>query len=429
MLERLSQPSARAPSLTELHKCRVCGNPSLIPCVNLGDQYLSSIFPENLDYRRTLPRYPLSLVLCEKKDNTTCGLLQLAHQLDLSPMYEVYPYTSASNSSMKSVLYDVAQSGSQLNHLRPGDVILDIGCNDGTLLTFFENQPFDLIGIDAAKNLIPILNKKNFSFVQSFFSRRAYESATRKKARLAFSVAMFYHLHDPLTFASEVSECLDEDGVWIVQMAYLPLMLKANMYDNIVHEHNGYYSIETMKWIMEQTGLEVFDVSFNEVYGGSFRMFIKKKQSTKYRKSERYLISLEEESHMGLSDSHTYEKFSARIKENRRTLMQTVSELVQKKKKIWIYGASTKGNTILQFCSINKDLIVAAADTHPFKIGKFMIGSDIPIRDETNMREDKPDYLLVLPYSFAKDFIEREQILVRRGTRFILPLPAVTIIP
>lgn len=400
-----------------------------MPCINLGDQYLSSIFPENLDYRTTLLRYPLSLVLCEKKDDATCGLLQLAHQLDLSPMYEVYPYTSASNSSMKSVLYDVAQSGSQLNHLRPGDAILDIGCNDGTLLTFFENQPFELIGIDAAKNMTPILTQKNFSFVQSFFSRKAYESATRKKTRLAFSVAMFYHLYDPLTFASEVSECLDDDGVWIIQMAYLPLMLKANMYDNIVHEHNGYYSIETMKWIMQKTGLEIFDVSFNAVYGGSFRVFIKKTRSTKYRATERYLTSLEEESHMGLSEFHTYGKFSKRIKENGRILMRTVSELVQKNKKIWIYGASTKGNTILQFCNINKDLIVAAADTHPFKIGKFMIGSDIPIRDEARMRQDNPDYLLVLPYSFAKDFIKKEQMLVSRGTRFILPLPEVTIIP
>jgi NDP-4-keto-2,6-dideoxyhexose 3-C-methyltransferase len=414
----------------EIEQCRVCGNPDLIPCISIGAQYLSSVFPTSLDYRASVPRWPLDLVMCRStEEGATCGLVQLAHKLDLSAMYDAYPYTSSTNSSMSAILKDVAESGRVLGHLRPGDVILDIGGNDGTLLAFFQNGPFDLLCIDPAKNITPVLDSDNYTHLRDFFSEKAYSSAAGKKARLIFSVAMFYHLSDPVGFSREVSACLADAGVWIIQMAYLPAMLRTNMYDNIVHEHNGYYAAHHMKWIMEQVGLEVFDVMLNDVYGGSFRVFVKKKGDPRFPATDRYRAILREELDQRIFDPATYREFMRRIEKTRADLRDLCRTNKTQGKTLWVYGASTKGNTILQYCELSHEDIMAAADANPFKFGKYIIGADIPIKDEATMRAAKPDYLLALPYSFVNAFIKREAELVAQGTKFIVPLPEVRLVP
>ena len=417
-------------AVPRIDRCRVCGNPSLIPCINIGSQYLSSVFPEHLDYRSEVPQWPLELVMCEKKpDAPACGLVQLGHRLDLSAMYDAYPYSSSTNSSMTSILKDVAGSGRALGHLRSGDVILDIGANDGTLLTFFQQDDADLIGIDPAKNVVPVLTSSRYRHLREFFSAGVFYSATRKKARLIFSIAMFYHLADPVAFSRDVAACLDDEGVWIIQMAYLPAMLRTNMYDNIVHEHNGYYATHHMKWIMEMVGLEIFDVTLNDVYGGSFRVFVKKKGCRRYPQTERYRTNLREELALRVFDPMTYQAFMQRIEKTRTDLQELCRLIKAQAKTVWVYGASTKGNTILQYCGLSKGDIVAAADANPFKLGKYIIGADIPIKDEETMRAARPDYLLALPYSFVEAFMKREAELVAKGTKYIVPLPEVRIVP
>ncbi len=419
--------SAKAPKVTQ---CRACGNKNLIPCLDIGDQYLSSIFPDSLDYRTKLFRYPMDMVLCQKgHGGKECGLPQLGHDLDLSAMYDDYPYTSSSNSSMKKILQDVADSGKALGHLQPGDTILDIGCNDGTLLSFFQNQNYSLLGIDAAKNIKPVIQGPDVRILQSFFNKKAYTQATSKKARLIFSIAMFYHLSDPVSFSKDAADCLEEDGVWIVQMAYLSAMLRTNMYDNIVHEHAGYYGIEHMQWVMDKAGLEIFDVLVNDVYGGSFRLFIKKKGCAKYNPTKRLEQHLSEEKLDRIFDLKTYQAFDARIQKTRKDLLDLTAKIKREGKTIWVYGASTKGNTIMQYCGLSAKEIDAAADANAFKPGKYMIGCDVPIKDEDALRQAKPDYLLALPYSFVDGFIRREETLIKQGTRFIIPLPNVCLKP
>ncbi len=414
-----------------IRRCRVCGNSALRSCVNLGSQYLSSMFPATLDYRDEVPRLPLELVLClkTKGDDRACGLVQLAHELDLSAMYEAYPYTSATNSSMPGILNDVARSARSLGHLRRGDAILDIGCNDGTFLSFFRDEGFELLGIDPAKNIKTTLEAREFTHLREFFSARAYSSISpRKKARLIASLAMFYHLHDPMAFSRDVAACLDDEGVWIVQMAYLPAMLKTNMYDNIVHEHAGYYGLQHMKWIVERAGLEIFDVSLNDVYGGSFRVFIKKKGCRRFPVARRCRAVLQRELDFGIFAPSTYRAFMRRIEKTRGDLRALCRGVRKDGKTIWVYGASTKGNTILQFCGLGRRELAAAADANPFKLGKYVVGADIRIEAETAMRAAKPDYLLALPYSFVDAFRRREAELVARGTKFIVPLPEVRIV-
>ena len=412
----------------KIDRCRVCGNPSLIPCVSLGIQYLSSVFPENLDYRTKVPQWPLDLTLCEKNE-ASCGLLQLAHRLDLTAMYNAYPYTSSSNSSMRTLLKDVANSGLAFGHLNRGDVVLDIGGNDGTLLSLFQDKGFNLINIDPATNIQPVFHDSNYRHLRNYFGKEVFSSATDRKAKLIFSIAMFYHHPDPIRFSQEVAACLDDNGVWIIQMAYLPTMIKTTMYDNIVHEHNGYYATHQMCWIMERAGLEIFDVALNEVYGGSFRVFVKRKDCNQYPETDRCHHILKEELEGRIFDLSPYQTFMRRVEKLRMDLRKLCRTLKAQGKTIWAYGASTKGNTILQYSNLDKDVIVAAADANPFKIGKYMVGTDIPITDEATMRAAKPDYLLVLPYSFLESFMQREELLVTKGTKFIVPLPEVRIVP
>jgi NDP-4-keto-2,6-dideoxyhexose 3-C-methyltransferase len=411
-------------------RCRVCRNAQLLPCFSLGTQYLSSMFPDTLAYHEQVPRLPLDLVMCAPTDrDETCGLVQLAHKLDLSAMYDSYPYTSATNSAMPRVLQSVADSGRAVQALSPGDVVLDIGCNDGTLLGFFRDDPVDLVGIDPAKNVTFTLEAKRCAHVRDYFSAPAYKRVARKPAKLVFSVAMFYHLSDPIAFSRQVADCLADDGVWIIQMAYLPSMIATNMYDNIVHEHAGYYGTRHMKWVMDSVGLEIFDVELNDVYGGSFRLFVKKTKNKKLLATDRLQSNLKMEHDARIYDVSTYRAFATRIERTREDLRRLVSTLRAERKSIWVYGASTKGNTILQYCGLGNGDIVAAADANPFKIGKYVVGADIPIRDEESMRRAHPDYLLALPYSFAGAFMKREAELVSRGTRFVVPLPEVKVLP
>ena len=415
-----------------LDRCRVCGNASLIPCASLGAQYPSAMFPDTLDYRATVPQLPLDLVMCDTGDATDvshCGLVQLGHVLDLRGMYDAYPYTSATNSSMPFILHDVAESGLAFGHLAPGDVVLDIGANDGTLLACFRGRAVELVGIDPAKNVTPVFLDPRYTHVRSAFDRATYASVTTRKAKLVFSVAMFYHLHDPVAFARDVAACLDEDGVWIIQMAYLPSMLRTNMYDNIVHEHQGYYGASQMAWIMDHVGLEVFDVTLNDVYGGSFRGFVKHQGCRRYPTTARYQALRTHEREEGIFALATYQAFMRRIEGTREALRGLCQDLGAQRKTLWVYGASTKGNTILQYVGLRAPGITAAADANPFKLGKYMIGSDIPIRDEASMRAARPDYLLVLPYSFLDGFMRREAGLLAQGTQFIVPLPDVQLVP
>lgn len=411
----------------KIDRCRVC-NASLTPSLSLGEQYLSSMFPSSLEYHDEVPRLPLDLALCTGNGAQGCGLLQLAHEIDLSSMYDAYPYTSATNAAMPRVLEDVAKSGRALGHLRSGDTILDIGCNDGTLLSFFKDDPYELVGIDPAKNVTFVLEGRA-RHLREYFGAKAYSKVAKKKAKLIFSVAMFYHLHDPTSFCREVEECLTDDGVFIVQMAYLPAMLRTNMYDNIVHEHAGYYATHHMQWIFERAGLEIFDVLENDVYGGSFRVFAKKKGSASFPATDRYRANLVAEESLGIRDPETYRQFERRVAKTRDDLRDLCASLRAQNKTIWVYGASTKGNTIMQYCGLGRSEIVAAADASPFKVGKFIVGADLEIRDEPTMRRARPDYLLALPYSFVDAFIERERDLVAAGTKFIVPLPDVRIVP
>lgn len=409
----------------EITACRVCGNRELTPCLDLGKQYLSSIFPNDLSYRDSLQAYPMALTLCAGP--AACGLLQLRHAFDLSEMYAAYPYQSSTNPSMRPILQDVANAGLDTG-LSSGDVVLDIGCNDGTMLSMMAGRGLILCGIDPAQNIEPVFADPDFHFSRGLFSRAMFENLAVPKAKLVFSVAMFYHLSDPVAFARDVAACLADDGVWIVQMAYMPTMLETNMYDNIVHEHVGYYDVRSLAHVMAKAGLDIVDVELNDVYGGSYRVFMQKAGGPR-RISPRVPALAATEERAGLGRPETYLAFAGRIARTRDDLRALLDRLKKAGEPVWIYGASTKGNTIAQYCGLTTADTPFAADVNPFKWGKFLIGTDVPIVTEDELHRQRPKWLLALPYSFIDGFLTREADMVAGGSRFILPLPTVTVRP
>ena len=334
---------------------------------------------------------------------------------------------------MTAALQDVANRAEQMAHLSGGEVVVDIGCNDGTLLRSYRTKGLVLVGFEPATNLVPFAESGTTKVINDYFTREKYEEHfPESKAKIITSIAMFYDLEDPNMFVKDVVGCLDDDGVWIIQMSYLPSMLNQNAFDNICHEHLEYYSMISLRNLLTRHGLEIFDVELNDVNGGSFRVYVKHRACRSLgnqSKSHEHLEQIDKlEAAMDLANTRVYVDFASRVQSLRETLYQFIRRERAKGKKIYVYGASTKGNTLLQFCNLDHTLIEAAAERNPDKWGKRTIGTLIPIISEEQARADRPDYFLILPWHFLKEFREREANFLTSGGQFIVPLPEFKVI-
>ncbi|HEV8677620.1 MAG TPA: class I SAM-dependent methyltransferase, partial [Candidatus Paceibacterota bacterium] len=362
---------------------------------------------------------------------------QLADTPNFDDMYRHYWYRSGTNESMVEELKQIATSSSRLMRLAQGDIFVDIACNDGTLLSFIDPS-IKRVGFDPAHNTYEEADKRRFDlFVNDYFSAQAYHEKFSQKAKVVTTIAMFYDLEDPHAFVEEVKEIMDDDGLWIVQMSYLPLMLKQLAFDNICHEHLEYYSLGAMKYLLDRHGLEIVDCQLNDVNGGSFRVYIRKTgadpaafATAPYRDVARYRVDsiLSHEATLKLQDPQTYIDFYNRSVALRDQTLAFLKAEKAKGKKIWAYGASTKGNTLLQWWGIDNTLIDAIAERQPMKYGLKTVGTNIPIASDEDMREAKPDYLFVLPWHFIESFVRREQEFLNRGGKFIVPCPVFEVI-
>jgi NDP-4-keto-2,6-dideoxyhexose 3-C-methyltransferase len=417
--------------VTIRHTCRVCEG-QLEPVLSLGEQYISNfLLPEQPDGFKA----PLELVLC-----TRCGLLQLHHTVPGKAMYQNYWYRSGTNQTMRTALAEIANTAEQLMHLQRGDAVLDIGCNDGTLLSSYKIPGIYRIGFDPAENLAVFSRKVADRIVNGFFAWEEFERDPDLKTRrpkIVTSIAMFYDLEDPNKFVSDIKKIMDLDGLWVVQMSYLPLMLKQHDFGNICHEHLEYYSLESLEYLLRLHDFSVFDVQLNDVNGGSFRVFIRNRGADEtqfgdatYRKqaAERLNALRAQEAKMGLGEAKTYREFAAWVERIKDDVSKFINEEVHRGKKVAIYGASTKGNVMLQYFGLSHELITAASERNPDKWGKVTVGTRIPIVSEEQAREAKPDYFLVLPWHFIEEFRDREKNYLLGGGRFIVPLPHFTLI-
>jgi SAM-dependent methyltransferase len=411
--------------------CRVC-NGNLKPILSLGEQYVSNfLFP---DEQETI-KAPLDLMLC-----TQCTLVQLKHTVPGEKLYQNYWYRSGTNQTMRCALADISNKAELFLHLKQGDAVLDIGCNDGTLLASYQTEGLYKVGFDPAQNMVQFSSIICDKIISDFFSIDSYQHDSDLKNRnpkVITSIAMFYDLEDPNKFVSDIKQVMDQDGLWIIQMSYLPLMLKQNEFGNICHEHLEYYSLQSLEFLLNKHDMEVVDAELNDVNGGSLRVYIMNKGANQsifsdptYRELARNRIKAlrDEEEKMFLDDVKTYQEFEFWIKRIKNDVVSLIEDEVSKGKTVFVYGASTKGNTVLQYFGLDNTLISAAAERNPVKWGKKTVGTGIPIISEDDARSAKPNYFLVLPWHFIEEFKKREIEYLLNGGRFILPAPHFSLI-
>ena len=420
-----------SPILVTRKTCRICGCTSLTPVVSLGDQHISGAFADPRGKPPVQRRVPLELVRCDPAlDERACGLVQLRHTVPPKVLYQSYWYESGINQTMRDNLADIAHTAEETAGLHAGDLVLDIGCNDGTLLKSYRTEGLRRLGIDPS-NVALQARAAGFEVVNDFFSAAALRSASpQQKPKVITSIAMFYDLEDPNTFVRDIQAALDENGVWMLELSYLPTMLEMNSFDTICHEHLEYYSLAALERLLAEHQLVVLDVALNGINGGSFRITVGHvgKPSPSPEAHARVQALRLREFDLGLDTDAPYAAFRNEIKKVRRDLLTFLKKAKAQKKLVHGYGASTKGNTTLQYCGITPDLVPAIADRNERKWGASTIGTSIPIISEAESRKRKPDYYLVLPWHFIDEFKLREQAFLARGGRFIMPMPTVHLV-
>lgn len=390
--------------------CRSCKSDDLKEVLSLGDQYLSDFIEPN---DNKPPKSPLTLFLCR-----SCSLLQLGETVPSSVLYTSrYGYKSGISNTIREDLRSVVIGAVHRVTLQEGDCVVDIGSNDGTLLSYYPASLYR-VGVEPIEKLArESLEQKRADFVINDFFNYSWFSKylPNEKAKIITAISMFYDLDDPNGFVRDLVSILHPEGVIVIQQNYLAGMLKQHAFDNVVHEHLEYYSLSSLEKLLNRHGLEVFDVEENTINGGSFRTYIRHMDVVKRMRLR--------EKRLRLDSEWTYMLFALKVRTIRKQLYEFIKREVEKGKMVYALGASTRGGTLLQSCGLDHTLIKGAMERNPEKWGKIMASTDIPIISEEQARKDKPDYLLVLPWFFADEIKKREAEYVKNGGALIFPLP------
>lgn len=409
--------------------CRICGNAELTPILSLGKLAMSGVFPR--DPKQNVESGPLDLLKCSTQHNPdACGLVQLRQSYDPAGMYGVnYGYRSGLNRSMVKHLAGIVHHIAELVSLESGDLVIDIGSNDCTTLKHYGREDLRLVGIDPTGVKFAEYYPPHVELIADFFSAdRVRRQVGERKARVVTSIAMFYDLESPLDFMREIYEILADDGVWVFEQSYLPAMLKTTSYDTICHEHLEFYALRQIKWMADRVGFKIVDVQFNDVNGGSFQVVVAKQASSMPEATRRLNDLLMAESRNGVDSLPVYRAFHDRVLQHRDDLRSWLHSAKRQGRQVLGYGASTKGNVLLQFCGITAQDVACIAEVNEDKYGCWTPGTLIPIVSEVQARSTNPDCLLVLPWHFREGILRRESDYIARGGRFLFPLPSIEVV-
>lgn len=400
--------------------------------LKLNSHYVSDFIKDETDYEGR-NKYSLDLQIEE-----STGAVRLVEDAPNETMWGKYWYRSGINATMTKELGNIVNEIISRIKYKQGGVWLDIACNDGTMLKQIPNE-FTKLGIDPCDDSFYEESSKHGTVIQDYFSYDAYQRTGYgdKRAKVITTIAMFYDLSDPDSFVNDVTKILDDNGVWVLQLSYTPLMIQQLAFDNICHEHRYYYSLKTVMNLFANHGLKIVDCELNDVNGGSFRIYVQKNNAdiTSFGTSPlrdvcnyriQSILSLEER--INIESPEVWAEYQKQIDALKKETVSFIKEEVAKGKTVYGYGASTKGNTLLQYFELDHTLITAIAERSPYKFGLKTIGTNIPIISEDEMRAAKPDYLLVLPWHFISEFILREQEFLSEGGKFIVPCPKFEII-
>ena len=393
--------------------CLLCKGSNLVSLFNVGNLFVSN-FVKKKEIKKGI-KSPLNLLYCKN-----CTLIQLSHIAPQELMYRrFYWYKSGVTKIMKDALKNIYSESLKHINLKKSDVVLDIGANDGTLLKYYKRNGFRTIGCEPANNLKKELRLNCDHVINNFWSYKELNQILTKKKlkkpKIITAIGMFYDLEEPNKFISDAAKSLDDNGIFIAQLMCLKSMIKQNDLGNICHEHIEFYSLKSLKYLFENNGMEIFKIEENDINGGSYRIYCRK-----YKKGS---IKLNSENVLSLM-----KKFVSRVKKNKRDIVSFVNKQLKKNKKIFLYGASTKGNTFLQYYNLDRKKIPYAAERTPAKWGRYTIGTGIKIIPENEARNLNPDYFLVTPWAFIKEFIKREKNWLKGGGKFIVPFPKLKII-
>lgn len=409
----------------EIKNCRICNSEKLQDFLYLGNQALTGVFPKSKNETETYGE--LTLTKCEQ-----CDLVQLKHKFPMNQMYgDNYGYRSGLNQSMVKHLKNSVERIKSYVQLNEKDLVIDIGSNDGTLLSFYpQNMNLNLLGVDPVGKKFKEYYLPTVNLIPEFFpSPLIQQKYGDAKAKIISSFSCFYDLEDPIQFAKDIVNRLSDDGVWVFEQSYLPMMVRTLSYDTVCHEHLEYYCLKQIKFIADAVGLKIVDVTFNDVNGGSFCVVAAKKNSKIVANEKHVTEIIEKEKQDGYCDINFFKKFAVDVQEHKKSLIQFFDGLVKSGKKVAALGASTKGNVVLQYCHLSTDYLMAVGEVNEFKFSKFTPGTKIPIVSETELTAMKPDYKLVLPWHFRNGFIEREKTYIENGGKLIFALPKIEVYP
>jgi len=402
----------KIPKTKKIMRCRLCGNNKLSFVFDYGNLFVSNFVSRTEIYKGI--KSPLRLVNCQK-----CHLLQLSHSAPQEIMYKKYYwYRSGITETMKLALKDIYNSVLKLGILKKKDVVLDIGANDGTLLSYFKKN-YRTIACEPAKNLQNYL-KKNCDYVMSdFWSASKLKKILIKenlpKPKLITAIGMFYDLENPSKFISDAFKALDDNGVFVAQLMCLKSMIDKNDLGNICHEHLEFYTYKSLKYLFEKNGFYIFKIEENNVNGGSFRIFC--------LKGKKKSITFQENTALKY-----IKKFICKVERNKKLFLDFLHRELNNNKTFHVYGASTKGNTVLQYFKLDSSKISYASDRSPEKWGKYTIGSGIKIISEKDSRKMNPNYYIVFPYGFLEEFKKREKNWLKKGGKFVVLYPKFNIV-
>lgn len=410
-----------------IRHCRICHHDSLQPILDLGVQALTGVFPPSAD--QPVEAGPLELIKCDEATGG-CGLVQLRHSYTPAEMYgDNYGYRSGLNQSMVDHLRRRVRQALSIAKPIAGDVVLDIGSNDSTTLRAYPDLGLTLVGMDPTGKKFERYYPPHVKLVPDFFSASKFEKATGgRKAKIVTSIAMFYDLERPQDFMADVHRVLADDGIWVFEQSYCPAMLAVDAYDTICHEHISYYALRQVKWMADRVGLKVIDLEHNDSNGGSFCVTVAKKSAPYPPAADVVELWLESEERLGISTLEPFHAFRDRVFRHRDDLRSFVRGVRHQGKSIYGYGASTKGNVVLQFCGLGRDDIPAMAEVNEDKFGRVTPGTHIPILSEKDVKARRPDYLLVLPWHFKGNILAREQGYLASGGQLVFPLPSIEVI-
>ena len=406
--------------VTAVTACRVCKSARLTEILDFGDLPLTGVFPASPEEKVSEGR--VRLCLCQD-----CGLVQLGDTFPAEEMYgDNYGYRSGLNKSMVAHLERIARRLEQRVDLRAGDVLLDIGANDGTLLRSYSTAELKRIGIDPTIAKFSEYYPPDITPVADFFTAGTFDAVSSRRARIVTSIAMFYDLEDPVAFARDIKHCLTDDGIWYFEQSYMPWMLRSGAYDTICHEHLEYYSLQTIKRILDEAGLHLLDAATNAVNGGSISVLASPNSGSGPSVYAQWLLEQEEADRVHAPES--WVDFRQRVRSRQRDLRSLLERLHASGASVMALGASTKGNVLVLTTPVTPDLVSKVGDVNPYKFGRFLPGSDIPIVSEDEVLAEQPDYLLVLPWHFRETFMHSLAPYLASGGRLIFPLPDLEVV-